>query len=329
MHNITITEAGRAEMAFAGETPWHGLGQQVQPNAPIEQWRRDAGLEWSIERRPVRFDTTEDGAGEPGKLDGHDVLVRSDNKKGLSVVTKKYRVVQPDSVLGFFRGLTEHAGFQIETAGSLREGRMIWVLANTGLQEQIVPGDKVKGYLLLATSYDGSIATTATYTSTRVVCNNTLRLALNRDLESQIRIRHDSEFDPDLVKSQLGLLADQSWSNFVTRMKTLSGAKMGSTEAGIVLAGVLAQHQAPTASTAVTETRGYKKIMELFNGSGRGAEMQGVRNTAWGLVNAVTQYVDFERKAHTSATRLNNAWFGTGARLKDDVVTELLDLVQF
>lgn len=247
--------------------------------------------------------------------------------KGLSVVTKKYRVVQPDSVLGFFRNLTQSAGFQIETAGSMREGRTIWVLANTGLMEDIVPGDNVKGYLLLATSYDSAIATTAMYTSTRVVCNNTLRLALNRDAESQVRIRHDAEFDPDVVKNQLGILADESWGTFVTRMKSLAATPMGSAEAGIVLAGVLARQQAKDVVTSPTESRGYKKIMELFNGSGRGSEMSGVRNTAWGFANAVTQYVDFERQARNNETRLNSAWFGPGARLKDEIVSELLDLV--
>lgn len=327
MHQITINELGRAEMAWAGDKPWHGLGQQVQHGACIDEWRKAAGLEWSILRRPVRFDNSEEGDSELLQLDGHDVLVRSDNMKGLSVVTKKYRVVQPDSVLGFFRDLTQAAGFQIETAGSMREGRTIWVLANTGLKEDIVPGDNVKGYLLLATSYDGTIATTAMYTSTRVVCNNTLRLALNRDAESQVRIRHDAEFDPDAVKRQLGILADESWGTFVARMKSFAGTSMGSTEAGIVLAGVLAKQQADNISADVTESRGYKKIMELFNGSGRGSGLSGVRNTAWGLVNAVTQYVDFERQARNNETRLNSAWFGPGARLKDETVSELLDLV--
>lgn len=327
MHHITINELGRAEMAWAGDKPWHGLGQQVQWGASIDEWRKAAGLEWSILRRPVRFDNSEEGASELLKLDGHDVLVRSDNMKGLSVVTKKYRVVQPDSVLGFFRDLTHSAGFQIETAGSMREGRTIWVLANTGLKEDIVPGDNVKGYLLLATSYDGAIATTAMYTSTRVVCNNTLRLALNRDAESQVRIRHDAQFDPDAVKRQLGILAEESWGTFVSRMKSFAGTSLASTEAGIVLAGVLAKQQADNVSADVTESRGYKKIMELFNGSGRGSAMTGVRNTAWGLVNAVTQYVDFERQARNNETRLNSAWFGPGARLKDEIVSELLDLV--
>ncbi|VVE16400.1 MULTISPECIES: DUF932 domain-containing protein [Pandoraea] len=327
MHQLTINELGRAEMAWTGDKPWHGLGQQVQRGASIEEWRQAAGLEWSILRRPVRFNSSEEEGGDTLKLDGHDVLVRSDNLKGLSVVTKKYRVVQPDSVLEFFRDLTRSAGFQIETAGSMREGRTIWVLANTGLKQDIVPGDNVKGYLLLATSYDSAIATTAMYTSTRVVCNNTLRFALNRDVESQVRIRHDAEFDPDVVKSQLGILAGESWSTFVTRMKSFSRTSMGSTEAGMVLAGVLAAQQAENVATIVTETRGYKKIMELFNGSGRGSEMSGVRNTAWGLVNAVTQYVDFERQARNNETRLNSAWFGPGARLKDQIVSQLLELV--
>ncbi|WP_321935545.1 DUF932 domain-containing protein [Paraburkholderia sp. J8-2] len=328
MHQLTINDLGRAEMAWAGMQPWHGLGQKVRSGASLEEWQHLAGLNWEVLRRPVRFETEpESSASSLRKLDGHFVLMRSDTHAGLSVVSKRYRVVQPKQVLEFFRSLVKGAGFEIETAGSLSGGKTVWVLANTGLANDIVNGDRLLAYLLLATSYDGSMATTATFTSTRVVCNNTLRIALSRDASSQVRIRHDEEFDPDVVKSDLGLMADESWTRFVSRMKSLSAVQMSGVEAGAALAGVLSARQPKGSDVDVTESKGYRKILELFGGSGRGSNLAGVRNTAWGLVNAVTQFVDFERTAQSPEKRLIGAWFGDGARLKDEIVSELLTLV--
>lgn len=327
MHQLTIDSCGRAEMAWRGLEPWHGLGQEVQGGASIEDWQRLAGLDWQVLRRHVCYQTDpECETSSLRKFEGHDVLMRSDTRAGLSVVKRKYRIVQPKQVLEFFRGLVNGAGFEIETAGSLKGGKTIWVLANTGLEDDIVKGDLLRAYLLLATSYDGSMATTATYTSTRVVCDNTLRLALTGDARNQIRIRHDAEFDPDVVKSELGLMADESWARFVVRMKSLAAVPMGSVEAGAVLAGVLSERQAKSSDADVTESKGFRKIMELFGGSGHGSNLAGVRNTAWGLVNAVTQFVDFERTARSTETRVDSAWFGDGARLKDEIVSELLTL---
>ncbi len=324
MHQLTMNELGRAEMAYQGNVPWHGLGQQVSPDASIDDWRRAAGLNWSVVRRPVQYTGATDE--EILSFPTHHVLYRDDNLKALSVVRDRYKIVQPEQILEFFRDLISGVGFKIETAGSLDEGRKIWVLANTGLQEEIVAGDRVKGYLLLATSYDGQMATTGTYTSTRVVCNNTLQMALARDSAQAVKVRHNTEFLPDVVKAELGLMATEAWGQFVTRMQTLSKVRLSDVSAREALARVMTARSSIVSKGDVTETRGFKKVMQLFQGDGRGSNMAGVRGTAWGLVNAVTQFVDFERKAQSTETRLNSAWFGSGANLKDDAVKTLLEM---
>src|SRR3546814_20756798 len=106
------------------------------------------------------------------------VLYRSDTKAPLAVVSKRFQVVQPGEILEFYRDLTEVGGFELETAGVLRGGRKFWALARTGQSVSLKGRDRVDGYLLLATACDGTLATTAQFTSVRVVCNNTLSIAL-------------------------------------------------------------------------------------------------------------------------------------------------------
>lgn len=165
-------------MAYAGEIPWHGLGNRLLPNQPIEVWAKQAGMDWHIEESEVRYIAGKSGIGSIRDYPGQRVLYRSDNKMPLSVVSNRYKVVQPGEVLEFYRDLTTHNGFELETAGVLREGRKFWALARTGQSATLKGQDRVDGYLLLATACDGTLATTAQFTSVRVVCNNTLAVAV-------------------------------------------------------------------------------------------------------------------------------------------------------
>ena len=101
-HEITQRADGFNEMAFVGETPWHGLGQELQEGASIEQWQKAAGLDWTIESSPVRYEIG-DQTGISIPYEGQNVLYRSDNKMPMSVVSNRYKPVQPAEVLEFFR----------------------------------------------------------------------------------------------------------------------------------------------------------------------------------------------------------------------------------
>lgn len=170
MHLVTT-------MAYVNETPWHGLGSQLAPNQPLEVWAQQAGMDWSIEASEVRFITGNTGLGSIHTFPEQKVLYRSDTKAPLSVVSSRYQVVQPAEILEFYRDLTEVGGFELETAGVLKEGKKLWALARTGQSVALKGKDQVNGYLLLATACDGTLATTAQFTSVRVVCNNTLAIA--------------------------------------------------------------------------------------------------------------------------------------------------------
>jgi phage/plasmid-like protein (TIGR03299 family) len=314
-------------MAYVGETPWHELGSKLPPKQPIEVWADKAGMNWNICSTPVRYMTEQAGTlGAVMSFAEQMVLYRSDTKAPLSVVSDRYQVVQPREVLEFYRDLTEVSGFELETAGVLKSGKKFWALARTGKETVLKGNDVVKGYLLLATSCDGTLATTATPTTVRVVCNNTLAIALN-GATSAIKVPHRTSFDPLAVKKQLGVAVSQ-WDSFMYRMKTLSERKVKSHEAMNYFLKVICQSDFQgDSSTGLNNERALKKVQALFDGTGRGAELAAAKGTAWGLLNAVTEFVDHERKARNQEYRLDSAWFGQGANLKQRALDQALQLI--
>ena len=314
-------------MAYVGAEPWHGLGQTLPANQSIETWAQAAGMDWTICETPVRYMSEQSGAlGAIRTFEDQKVLFRSDTKAALSVVGGRYQVVQPKAVLEFYRDLSEVSGFELETAGVLKEGRKFWALAKTGKSSTLKGGDTVNGYLLLATSCDGTLATTATPTTIRVVCNNTLTIAL-QGAAGAIKVPHSTSFDAQAVKKQLGIAVSQ-WESFMYRMKTLSERKVKSHEAMHYFLKVLCQtseHVDP--ALGLTNERALKKVQSLYEGHGKGAELASAQGTAWGLLNAVTEFVDHERRARNQEYRLDSAWFGQGAVLKQKALDHALQLV--
>ncbi|MFM0174613.1 DUF932 domain-containing protein [Paraburkholderia sediminicola] len=315
-------------MAYVGETPWHGLGNPLAANQPLEVWARQAGMDWRIEEAEVRFVSGMAGStlGSIHAFPEQKVLYRSDTKMPLSVVSSRYNVVQPETILEFYRDLVEVGGYELETAGVLRDGKKLWALARTGQNATLKGRDRVNGYLLLATACDGSLATTAQFTSVRVVCNNTLAIALG-DSTGAIKVPHRSQFDAQAVKRQLGI-AISSWDGFMVRMKALSECKVNNTAAETFFRRVLT-YPATSASTPVPATNdsAIKSVQELFAGRGKGADMASASGTAWGLLNSVTEFVDHQRRARSDDHRREAAWFGTGAALKQKAWDEAIRLI--
>ena len=315
------------QMAYVGETPWHGLGNVLPPTQPIEIWQKEAGMDWQIEQTPVRF--LAESAGSLGSIRSFDeqkVLYRSDTKEALSVVSQRYQVVQPREVLEFYRDLTEVSGFQLETAGVLKGGRKFWALAKTGQTTSLKGKDQVNGYLLLATSCDGTLATTATPTTIRVVCNNTLTIAVSGATQA-IKVPHSTRFEPQAVKQQLGIAVSQ-WDSFMYRMRTLAERKVKSHEAMNYFLRVMCDIQPGNIESAgLANERALKRVLALYDGQGKGAEFDAAKGTAWGLLNAVTEYVDHERRARSTEYRMDSAWFGQGAAIKQRALDTALQLV--
>ncbi|RDU94936.1 DUF932 domain-containing protein [Trinickia dinghuensis] len=315
-------------MAYVDAEPWHGLGNKLAPNQPIELWAERAGMNWRIEEAEVRFVAAGNRSlGSIHAFPEQKVLYRSDTKAALSVVSARYQVVQPREILEFYRDLTEVGGFQLETAGVLKEGRKLWALARTGQSATLKGRDEVNGYLLLATACDGTLATTAQFTSVRVVCNNTLQIALG-DSASAVKVPHRSQFDAQAVKRQLGI-AISSWDAFMARTKALAERKVSDSAAEAFLRRVLTYSTPNVAdrdALAVNE-RAIKAVGQLYAGRGKGADLASATGTAWGLLNAVTEYVDHHRRARSDDHRRDAAWFGQGSTIKQRAWDEALKLV--
>ncbi|AER56999.1 hypothetical protein DSC_11775 [Pseudoxanthomonas spadix BD-a59] len=311
-------------MAYTGERPWHGLGNKLAGLQPIEVWREQAGMDWAIEESEVRYVTGNNNVGVINAFPEQKVLYRSDTKAPLAVVSKRFKVVQPSEVLEFYRDLTAHSGFELDTAGVLREGRKFWALAKTGQSTLLKGRDRVDGYLLLATACDGTLATTAQFTSVRVVCNNTLRIALG-GASGAIKVPHRSHFDADTVKRQLGITVS-AWDGFVARMKALVECPVDPDTVEGLLRRVLTYPVAEGKANVVNE-QALANARALYEGGGRGAMLASSRGTAWGLLNSVTEYVDHHRRARSDDYRRDAAWFGPGAQIKQKAWDEMVKLV--
>lgn len=311
-------------MAYTGEKPWHGLGNKLAAQQPVEVWKEQAGMDWAIEESEVRYISGNNNVGVINAFPEQKVLYRSDTKAPLAVVSKRFKVVQPGEVLEFYRDLTAHSGFELETAGVLREGRKFWALARTGQSTVLKGRDRVDGYLLLATACDGTLATTAQFTSVRVVCNNTLRVALG-GAAGAIKVPHRSRFDADTVKRQLGITVS-SWDGFVARMKALVECAVDPDTVEGLLRRVLT-YQVQDGKANVVNEQALANVRALYEGGGRGAMLASSRGTAWGLLNSVTEFVDHHRRARSDDHRRDAAWFGQGAQIKHKAWEEVLELV--
>ncbi len=300
-------------MAYVAETPWHGLGNKLGGKQSIEVWQQQSGMNFDIKEAPVRFMTESIGnLGAIMSFPEQKVLYRSDSNVPLSVVSNRYKVVQPKEILEFYRDLSEISGFELETAGVLKQGRKVWALAKTGQSCTFKGNDTINGYLLLATACDGTLATTAQFTSIRVVCNNTLAVALANGTGA-VKVPHSTSFDPEAVKKKLGISV-AAWDGFMYRMKILAERKVKSQEAFTYFLRVFTDQRNST--TGLTNERAMTKAMSLYEGQGRGAELASSKATAFGLLNSVTEFVDHERRACSTDHRLDSAWFGQGAALK-------------
>lgn len=328
-HELYINDTtNQASMAYVGAAPWHGLGQRLTEDAPIEVWAEQAGMNFSIHSTEAKFKPI--NAGPKAKhieLPNSRVLYRDDTNAPLGIVSPRYKVVQPNEVLGFFRDLSEAHGFKLETAGVLFNGQKYWALAKTPFEVTLAGADVIKAYLMLATSCDGTMSTIARYVKTRVVCNNTIEMALSEH-GGQVRVNHSTVFNADRVKQQLGLL-EQSWEVEAEQMKQLSTRTVTAQEAVDYFIKVLGNPDKP-----VEEQRNVAllaKVHGLFDGSGIGASLASSKGTAWGMLNAVTEYVDHYRGSKDDGLakdrRLESAWFYDGATMKQRAMNDAIALL--
>lgn len=334
-HELDQT-TGKTAMACIGAegAPWHGLGHSLTYGATIDDWKREAGLTFNVARAAVGFSVpsqSDDDSPRIVKMGEREVLYREDTLAPLGIVSNGYRVVQPGAVLEFFRDLTDNGGFQMDTAGSLHGGKRVWALAKMNEGFDVIGHDRVMPYLLLATSFDGGLATTAKFTAIRVVCNNTITVALddNNKANRTVKVAHHSTFDALQVKKNLGLIKS-AWDTFVQETQQLANREVTSSWLEQITSALVEPTLGPKAdgtrqdAEGVQSSKAYRRIIQLFDGAALGSDLTEGR-TAWQWLNSVTQYVDHER-GRAADSRMNSAWFGGGDSIKTRAMALALEV---
>lgn len=321
-HQIDTTSRTTASYAST-EVEWHGLGQRMLPGASVEEWQKAAGMDYKVQRSVIRYATERLTADAPlhnlKTIDDKIVLFRSDTGAALGVVSDGYKVVQPAEVLETFREWADAGGMTIESAGVLFGGKRYFATARVSDAVAVDGGrDRIVPYALLSTSADGSLATEGRWTSVRVVCNNTLSMA--RGGQAAFRLTHRSAWKPEQFKKVIES-AQEDFFAFMETSRQLAALKIQIKEAEDLTAMLLTTGQRN--ADAARESAGFNCIISLFNGGGRGATLETARETGWGWLNAVTEYVDHHARARSDENRLVSSLWGPG----DDLKNKARDLI--
>lgn len=334
---VTKRANGMHEMAAAKDIHvwWEGDGnkaQRFEEGDSKEVRLQKAGMDWKVQRAEVQYATAR-GNKNIRRLSDKHVLFRSDNGESVGLTSDQFKVVQPAEVMSFFEDLIQHMGWKLQTAGTLHGGSKFWAQTEIA-RDSVTPGTLNKASILLATAVDGSMHTIAKNVNTEVVCANTLGMAMGETGGSMVKVSHRSEFNPDKVKAQLGLATD-SYHRFLMQARNLSKLSISPAESKVFLAQVMGADFSETDPTLIREFIlgrdtglggkndkvvqgiGFKKVMDLF-ANGRGQNLPGRKNTLWGAVNAVTDYVDHEVRAHNPMNRFDSSQFGRGDTLKTE-----------
>jgi phage/plasmid-like protein (TIGR03299 family) len=315
-------------MAWTNEMPWHGLGVRVDKFNSVEHLITAAGLNWEINLAPVC--PVIDGAHGP-IIDDKFALVRSSDSAVLDIVGSRYQPVQNADAFEFFRDFVEAGNATLETAGSLRGGRYVWGLANMHTSFFAGARDRVKNYLLVGAPHESGKSLIARYTSVRVVCNNTLTLALSSG-SNVFKWTHNTVFDGNAILAGKKLLADaaQVAEEFEENAEKLVEIKLDASRVKEILARiVMPECLKPGAKITPQDiardfdelaSRPLKNILQAYT-LAPGA----TPGTGWGALNAFTYWAD-HMASHNPDNRLTNAWIGRTANQKSAVLDSLLAL---
>jgi phage/plasmid-like protein (TIGR03299 family) len=297
-------------MAYAGELPWHGLGVPVSNDLTPAQMQQKAGLDWNVEK----VDAFVNIGGQQVKT-GQQALVRTSDNTILTNVGEGWNPVQNSEAFDFFTDFVMEGDMEMHTAGSLKNGQIVWALAKVKESFDIFGEDRVDAYFLFSNPHQYGKAIDVRFTPIRVVCNNTLTMSLNTESERAVKIGHRTSFDADLVKEKLGL-ATEKFAKY-KEMAQFLGSKRFKVEDLIqyyneVLPSTSRKEAEPLAVTAYDDlSRGAKMCYDALE-TQPGAEYGA--GTWWQAFNSVTYFTD-HHQGRNAENRLHSQWFG-GNQLK-------------
>jgi len=295
-------------MAYAGNVPWHGLGKKVPHDLSPEQMLEAAQLDWTVQKVPAFANVQEENVNI-----GWSALVRSSDNRILDVVSNDWNPVQNSEAFQFFHEYCEAGDMEMHTAGSLRDGQIVWALAKVKDSFELFKGDRVDSYLLFTNPHKFGQCIDIRFTPTRVVCNNTLTLALKQKEERVIKKNHRTVFDASSVKEQLGI-ATTKLAKY-KEMAEFLGSKRYTQEK-------LKDYFNQIFPVLVYNKEKGPQRKELSKSATRALEVVHTQPGAnfaegswWQAFNAVTYMTDHEI-GKTVDSRLTSAWFGANKNLK-------------
>jgi phage/plasmid-like protein (TIGR03299 family) len=317
-------------MAYAGETPWHGLGTKVSNNLSVDEMLKESGLDWKVRALPVI------GKGEGFEIKSdHKMLIRESDKKQLTMITDKWNPVQNHEAFDFFREFTDAGSMEMHTAGSLQGGKWVWVLAKVSESFELFGGDKVDSYLLFSNPHIYGRGVEIRFTPTRVVCNNTLNLSLGTATDNKVRLNHRSTFDAEMVKETLGIAKDKM-DKYKEMAKFLGSKSYKKEIVAEYMKEVFPGYAKPTDPNQVPETLSDAQVASLgLSRNAQGAldilETQPGANYApgswWNAYNAVTYMTDHVI-GRNQESRLTSAWYGLNKSVKVKALEKAVKLAE-
>ena len=342
-HLIDTTVKENGDAYYADKPPWHRLGTVVEGARTSEEVKKLA-LDWEVEKRPI---WTEGNAllsvgddGEPVfdrevmRIPDTYATVRTDTDSVLGIVGSMYQVLQNAEAFDFMDELIDTGDVRYESAGSLKDGRVVWLLARlTNQDAEVVPGDVQVPYLLLSNSHDGSTAVRIQPTFVRVVCWNTLSLSLKekRRGSAQFSIRHvgDIRARVEEARKVIGMVRE-GFAAYIDTAKDLARTEVSEDRLATYMQALFPQAFKDNASTRAKNV--VKEILRSFAQDPR-QNLQGIQRSAWSALQAVTQYYDHERNVQgrtaidKGQARLHGAWFGDQATGKAKAFEQAKELL--
>ena len=314
-HQLEIIN-GQAQMAYRESQgkPWHGLGVPVSDDMTPQQMMEAAGLDWEVEK----VDTFIRYKGD-NHLTGQQALVRSSDGKILTQVGQGWNPVQNAEAFDFFTDFVSAGDMVMDTAGSLKDGQIVWALADVRDGFSLFNGDEVRGYLLFSNPHQYGKAIDIKFVMERVVCNNTLTVALNEKNQPSVRVNHRSQFDAEMVKQTLGL-SHNKVEKFKEAAEFLGSKRYNDATLQRFMAKVFGESNREDKVLSRTAEQAMEYVENQPGDNFR-------PGTWWNAYNAVT-YMTNHKLGRSADTRMTSAWFGVNANRNINALDTALEMAE-
>jgi phage/plasmid-like protein (TIGR03299 family) len=310
---------GVETMAYFGELPWHRLGTALE-EADLYDWpsaSRKAGLDWTVELVPL---ITADTHAQVT----HRAVRRTSDAKVLGVVGPRYAVLQNRDAFQWFTPFLDAREAALHTAGSLRNGSRVWVLAKMNRDPLVIAeGDEVEKFILLSHGHDGSLAVRCGFTPVRCVCANTLAMAHGSNASKLIRVRHTESVLENLANvREVMNLANQEFEASAEQYRLLARKGINSSDLRKYVRRVFKVEDDRDTGSRMANIM--EEVMALAE-AGRGNNLPSVRGTYWSAYNGVSEWLTYSR-GRSEDNRLNSLWFGDSALTNRHALEVALDM---